>query len=119
MEAGDQGVCFIITAPPEQLRKEKEKARDLRKSQWWKRQTAKGICYYCRRHIPPAELTMDHVVPLVRGGKSVRGNTVPACRDCNARKKYLVPLEWDQYLRSAAKELHAGNDDPAQKPEGE
>lgn len=42
---------------------------------------------------------MDHVVPIVRGGKSSRGNIVPACKECNSRKKYLLPMEWDEYLR--------------------
>ncbi len=119
METGEQEVCFIITVSPEQLRKEKEKARDLRNSQWWKRQTAKGACHYCRRRFPPSELTMDHVIPLVRGGKSVRGNTVPACRECNGRKKYLLPLEWDQYIRSASKEPPTQTDEGGQTPEGE
>jgi len=42
---------------------------------------------------------MDHVVPVVRGGKSSRGNLVPACKECNSRKKYLLPVEWDEYLK--------------------
>ena len=41
---------------------------------------------------------MDHRVPLVRGGRSVRSNLVPACRECNAAKKYLLPVEWSAYL---------------------
>jgi 5-methylcytosine-specific restriction endonuclease McrA len=41
---------------------------------------------------------MDHVVPLARGGKSVKGNVVPCCKECNSEKKYLLPLEWDAYL---------------------
>lgn len=52
------------------LRKEKSKARDLRNSQWWKRKLSKGICFYCGRSFLPEELTMDHVVPLSRGGKA-------------------------------------------------
>lgn len=43
---------------------------------------------------------MDHVVPVVRGGKSSRGNLVPACKECNSRKKYLLPVEWDEYLKT-------------------
>ena len=45
---------------------------------------------------------MDHRVPLVRGGRSVRGNVVPACRACNAAKKYLLPVEWATYLEHLA-----------------
>ena len=41
---------------------------------------------------------MDHVVPLGRGGRSTRGNVVPACKECNTRKKSLVPVEWQAYL---------------------
>jgi len=41
---------------------------------------------------------MDHLVPLVRGGRSVRSNVVPCCRECNAHKKYLLPVEWEEYL---------------------
>jgi len=43
-------------------------------------------------------LGMDHVVPLGRGGRSVRGNVVPACKDCNSRKQSLLPVEWQAYL---------------------
>ncbi len=38
---------------------------------------------------------MDHLVPLVRGGKSSKGNLVPACKDCNNKKKYALPWEWE------------------------
>lgn len=65
---------------------------------WWKNQLGRGECYYCRRRVPPRELTMDHIVPLARGGLSRKGNVVPCCRDCNRRKKYLVPVEWAAYL---------------------
>ena len=46
---------------------------------------------------------MDHIVALIRGGKSSRANTVPACKLCNSRKKYLLPIEWDQYLHGMTK----------------
>jgi 5-methylcytosine-specific restriction endonuclease McrA len=42
---------------------------------------------------------MDHIVPLSRGGKSRKGNIVPACKECNNRKKYLLPIEWEEYLQ--------------------
>jgi 5-methylcytosine-specific restriction enzyme A len=25
---------------------------------------------------------------------------VPACKECNNKKKYLIPVEWEEYLRS-------------------
>ncbi|MHC1730271.1 MAG: HNH endonuclease [Syntrophobacteraceae bacterium] len=117
MEIGGKEAFFLVSVSPEQLRKEKEKARDLRRSQWWKRRISRGICHYCQRNIPPAELTMDHIVPLIRGGKSSRGNAVPACKECNSRKKYLLPIEWDEYIGSV---LHGAalEVDPKRSPKG-
>ena len=65
----------------------------------WKNRLAKGLCHYCGKTFPADELTMDHLVPIIRGGKSSRGNVVPACKECNNQKKYLLPLEWEEYLR--------------------
>jgi 5-methylcytosine-specific restriction protein A len=80
--------------------KEKAKARKLRHSAWWMKKIQKGRCYYCNEQVDPKELTMDHIVPLSRGGKSKKGNIVPACKECNNRKKYLLPIEWEEYLES-------------------
>lgn len=84
----------------EDIRKEKAKARELRRSTWWLNRLQTGVCYYCNKEVGKANLSMDHVVPLSRGGKSRKGNIVPACKDCNNKKKYLLPIEWDEYLHS-------------------
>lgn len=86
------------------IRQEKEKARKLRASQWWKRKCSKGICYYCGKKVRPAELTMDHIVPLSRGGKSTKGNVVACCKECNNKKKSMLPMEWDEYIEKITKE---------------
>lgn len=75
------------------LKKEKAKARKLRKTQWWLRKLEEGVCHYCGAHAAPEELTMDHIVPLSRGGKSVKGNVAAACKPCNVNKKYYTPAE--------------------------
>jgi 5-methylcytosine-specific restriction endonuclease McrA len=77
------------------IQREKNRARELRRSEWWQRKRAAGICHYCQQRFSPAELTMDHLVPLVRGGKSTKGNLVPACKECNSKKKYALPWEWE------------------------
>lgn len=41
-------------------------------------------CCYCEAS--NVELTMDHVVPLSKGGQHTAGNIVPACRSCNSSK---------------------------------
>lgn len=86
------------------IRREKEKARHLRRTQWWMNQVNKGICHYCGREVGRNAVTMDHIVPISRGGKSRKGNVVPACKLCNNRKKSLLPIEWDEYLDSLTKE---------------
>lgn len=91
---------FFITLDEGHIKREKAKARELRSSQWWKRKRSTGICYYCGRTFKPSELTMDHLIPLTRGGKSVQANLVPACKECNNKKKYLLPSEWEEYLES-------------------
>jgi len=48
---------------------------------------------------------MDHIVPVARGGRSIKGNIVPCCKECNIRKKQLLPMEWDQYLS----QMHSQN----------
>ena len=93
-------MSFYTEAFPEEIKRERKKARDIRNSEWWKRKCSKGICYYCNSRVNPKELTMDHIVPLIRGGRSSKGNIVPACKECNNRKKYLLPIEWDEYLSS-------------------
>jgi 5-methylcytosine-specific restriction protein A len=98
------GPDYFISVDEKHIKHEKAKARELRNSQWWKRKRSPGICYYCNGTFPPAELTMDHLVPIGRGGKSSQGNVVPACKACNTKKKYLLPMEWDEYLESLKKE---------------
>src|ERR1039458_2327420 len=63
---------YFIAADPEHIRCEKAKARELRASQWWKNQLGHGICYYCSRKFAPMELTMDHRMAIVRGGKTTK-----------------------------------------------
>ena len=82
-----------------QINREKEKARHLRKSQWWRNRIHKGICHYCGRDVGPKEITMDHIVPIIRGGMSTKGNIAASCKECNNKKKYLLPIEWDEYLK--------------------
>ena len=73
--------------------KERERARELRKSSWWKSELEKGVCHYCGKHVGKEALTMDHVIPVARGGKSVRSNVVPCCKECNNSKRCLTPAE--------------------------
>lgn len=95
---------FIIDVSEEDIKRERQKARELRRSPWWKRRCAEGKCYYCGKKVKPRDLTMDHVVPIIRGGKSRKGNLVPACNECNEKKRYMLPIEWEEYIRKLQEE---------------
>jgi len=92
---------FMIQVSEAGVRMERQKARLLRRTRWWKQRLARGLCHYCQRQFPPSELTMDHIVPLIRGGKTTKGNVVAVCKECNNKKKYLLPMEWEAYVQDS------------------
>lgn len=86
----------VFGGPDEaRIKAERAKARRLRGTAWWQRRISAGICHYCGRQVGREALTMDHVVPLSRGGTSSKGNLVPCCKECNTAKKTRLPLEWE------------------------
>ena len=73
------------------INKERQKARALKRSNWWKNKSQ--ICYYCGNQIDKQDLTMDHKVPIARGGRSSKSNIVASCKKCNTLKKASTPAE--------------------------
>ncbi len=84
--------CYIF-ADEDHVRRERAKTREAKKSRWWQQKTASGLCHYCGRKYPFKQLTMDHVVPLARGGTTSPGNVVPCCRNCNKAKGVDTPVD--------------------------
>jgi len=80
------------------IRAERSKARSLRKTRWWQRKTSAGTCWYCGKKVGFKNLTMDHIIPLSRGGRSTKDNLVPCCKTCNTKKKNALPVEWQEYM---------------------
>ncbi len=93
---------------PARIKKERERAQKLKKTQWWLTQLNRGLCHYCGKKFKGADLTMDHVIPLARGGTSAQGNIVPACRSCNQEKKLATPV--DELLKQVAAERGSGDE---------
>jgi len=62
-------------------------------------------------------LTVDHIVPLSRGGTSIPANLVTLCEQCNVRKGNHIPWDWfsrlvmalhiDEHLTNLRNELAA------------
>jgi len=57
-------------------------------------------CQYCGIMPPRKNLTVDHVLPRSRGGKSTWENVVTACEKCNGRKGNRTPAEANMKLLS-------------------
>lgn len=104
---------WVPVLSDDEIKREREKARELRQSQWWKRRRSAGICQYCGKKFPPHALTMDHLVPLIRGGRSTKGNLVPACKECNAKKKHQLAFESELDEQSALGRQPSGIDKKA------
>jgi hypothetical protein len=68
-----------------------------------------GRCFACDS---PAELRLDHHVPLIRGGRLEPGNIVVLCGPCNTRKHDFPPEEFysaDELARLAPLLAHEEN----------
>jgi 5-methylcytosine-specific restriction endonuclease McrA len=57
-------------------------------------------CQYCGKRLPVSQLSLDHVHPKSRGGKSTWTNVVAACNPCNTRKGGRLPAEASMKLRT-------------------
>ena len=51
------------------------------------------LCAYCGSQFPESELTVEHILPVSRGGRHEWTNVVSACRSCNTRKGSRLPEE--------------------------
>ena len=81
------------------LKREKAAARELRHSRWWQNLIAnRAQCRYCKVALTKDEATMDHIVPLSRGGRSVKNNVAISCKPCNNAKKDQLLLDWTSDL---------------------
>jgi len=84
---------IFMPADKKHIKKEREKAKALKKTIWWKNKLSKKQCYYCGENFKLDNLNMDHIVPLVRGGYSTKRNLVVSCKKCNFEKKHKTLVE--------------------------
>lgn len=55
-----------------------------------------GCCAYCGIK---EKMTMEHVVPISRGGRHSIGNLLPVCIKCNISKNKKLLIEWRRVCR--------------------
>ena len=84
---------YFAPASEAHQKKEKKKAQELKQSQWWRNTRGQGVCYHCENKFPVNDLTMDHLIPIARGGVSDKKNCVPSCKECNTKKGYKTRAE--------------------------
>jgi 5-methylcytosine-specific restriction endonuclease McrA len=61
-------------------------------------------CQYCGNQPSRKMLTMDHILPRSRGGRTIWTNVVAACQRCNGRKGNRTPEEASMKLLSTPAE---------------
>ena len=59
------------------------------------RQLYSSACFICGSF---DQITVDHIIPLVRGGKHAIGNLQPLCMRCNTRKGSRLMIEFRAFL---------------------
>jgi 5-methylcytosine-specific restriction endonuclease McrA len=58
-------------------------------------------CQYCKKKLTEKRLTIDHVVPVSRGGRHEWTNVVAACSACNNRKGSRTPEQANMRLEKS------------------
>lgn len=46
----------------------------------------RSICHICGKHVAPADMSLDHLIPLARGGSHTADNLAVAHLRCNSRR---------------------------------
>lgn len=59
---------------------------------------ATEICYFCKQQIVREERTMEHLIPLSRGGPHSASNIVMSCKSCNSSKTSKTEEEYYEYI---------------------
>jgi 5-methylcytosine-specific restriction endonuclease McrA len=58
------------------------------------------ICTYCGQQLTYNQATVDHRVPLSRGGQSEKSNFAIACKKCNQEKDNMTPEEFAEFQKA-------------------
>lgn len=61
---------------------------------------ADNYCFYCGQKIPRKFRSIDHLMPISRGGTHDEDNLVLCCRQCNNAKSDMMLAEFVEFVAS-------------------
>lgn len=64
---------------------------------------SEGRCVYCGNFIPFDEMTIDHIIPLSRGGTNHETNLQCCCLECNRMKQDLLERDFYKKMKEILK----------------
>lgn len=81
-------------------RKEIQRLRTQARRRYWMKTyiEQRGICAYCHFAFSLFQWTIDHIIPLSRGGTNKRKNIVGCCKRCNEKKADRLPNQFTHEL---------------------
>jgi 5-methylcytosine-specific restriction endonuclease McrA len=94
-------VNYVATVEPEKRAPRGESLRFDRATRERLRRQHRGTCYYCKRYCGVStglRGTVDHLIPLSRGGPDAIENLVYSCKPCNQTKGNKTPTEYEEWL---------------------
>lgn len=59
-----------------------------------------GLCAYCGQHRNIKYMTVDHIMPLSKGGTDSLDNLQCTCKKCNGLKGNMLPGEFTDFIRN-------------------
>jgi hypothetical protein len=62
-------------------------------------QKTNGVCYLCHEKLEYDTFTIDHVIPLSKGGKRILGNEMPAHENCNLAKGDVIIRDENHFIK--------------------
>ena len=84
----------IAAANKPPINKLHKRTRERKRSYKGAKRRLLGIspfCYWCKRKLDSASATLDHMIPLSKGGTNGADNFVLACEDCNKGRQNDMP----------------------------